>query len=163
MTPRNFFPGRLMRAVNHAESFCIFLARLDTRRGDASALAWLLGRRQEVACFVEQVGREYRWKKLDETAATACIDAYLAALHAGLATHFGERVPACCKPFLAITAVPPRPTDNTPTTVYERPTRPQPLARPAPRRPRVREPSDSGTWVDVEADRLLAGLITRPG
>jgi hypothetical protein len=163
MTPRNLFPGRLLSAVNHAESFCIFLSRMDVRPGDATARAWVMGRRQEIGAFVEQVGRDYRTKKLDENAATACIDAYLGSLHASVATHFGEDSPSCCKPFLAVTAVP-LPTDNTPTTVFVRPRPADPPARPPrpePPRPLVPPPPDSSTWIDVEPDQILAGLATR--
>jgi len=155
-----------MRAVNHAESFCVFLSRIDSRRFDVTARAWLLGRRREVACYIDQIGRDYRQKRLDETEASACIGAYLAALHAGVGTHFGEHSPVCCEASVAVTAVAPRPTDNTPTTMYVRPLqRLQPPAQPPrPEPPRLQRPTsdDSATWIDVEPDRLLAGLATRP-
>jgi hypothetical protein len=163
MTPRNLFPGRLLRAVNHAESFCVFLSRIDLTHRDTTTRAWILGRRQEIAAFVEQIGRDHRAKKLDENAATTCIDAYLGSLHASVATHVGERSPACCKPFLAVTAVP-LASDNTPTTVFVRPRRADPPVRPPrpePPQPHVPPPPDSATWIDVEPDQLLAGLSTR--
>jgi hypothetical protein len=166
MTPRTFFPGRLMRAVNHAESFCVFLSRIDCRHFDVTARAWLLGRRREVASYVDQIGRDYRQKRLSEAEASACIEAYLAALHAGVGTHFGERSPACCKASVAVTAVAPRPTDNTPTTMYVRPRQllspPARPPRPEPARPQRPSFEDSVTWIDVEPDQLLAGLATRP-
>jgi hypothetical protein len=165
MTPRIFFPGRLLRAMGHAESFCIYLSRLDGRAFDVTSRAWLLGRRQEVACFIDRVGRDYRTEKLDEMAAMACIDAYLGALHAGVAMHFGERQPPCCRAYLAVTRVPPRPTDNTPTTLYVPPGRleaPRCPPRPDPPRRRRQPATDDGaTWIDVEPDQLLAGLKER--
>jgi hypothetical protein len=170
MTPRTLLPNRLLRTILHAESFCAFLSRLDGRRFDTTARAWLLGRRQEIGFFVERISRDYRHKKLDETAAAAAIDAYLAALHGGVATHFGERSPACCVASAAPTVVAPHPTDNTPTTMY---VKPRPLAvtavAPPPAPPRAAPPRpwspgpDSATFVDVEPEMLLAGLETRMG
>lgn len=165
MTPRIFFPGRLLRAMGHAESFCIYLSRLDARGFDVTSRAWLLGRRQEVAFFTDRVGHDYRTNKLDEMAAMVCIDAYLGALHAGVATHFGERQPPCCRAYLAATRVAPRPTDNTPTTLYALPGRTEASRRPPrpdpPRRDGRPVTDDSATWIDVEPDQLLAGLKER--
>jgi hypothetical protein len=83
-----------------------------------ASAAWVMGRRQEVAVFVQQVGQDFRSTRLDAVAAAACIDAYVATLHAGLARYFGERSPACCRASRAVTAVLPRAQDGTPTTLY---------------------------------------------
>lgn len=155
MTFEPLYPHRLRCAVSHAESLCILLSRLGARRGDLTARAWLTGRRQEVACFVQQVGRDYRSKKLDETAATTAVDAYLAALHAGLRTHFGVRSPACCQASVAITIVASPFADDDPTTVYVR--RPESRLPSPPRLTRSVRPA-SVTWLEVEPNELVAGL-----
>jgi hypothetical protein len=154
MTPRTFFPGRLLRTLEHAQRFGRFLERLEAGRHDPTRRAWLRGRRREIVSFVDRIGRDYRSRRLDETGATACVEAYLYALHAGVATELGEHVPECCGASAAITVVAARPTEDTPTAVYV-----QPRAPSEPRHPR-RSPPDI-TSVDIEADQLLAGLVTR--
>jgi hypothetical protein len=155
----------MVRAMDHADRFCKVLSRLHAPRGDVTRLAWLLGRRQEIASFVEQISRQYRCHKLEEAAAIACLDAYLVMLHASLASLFGDRSPACCGQ-LAVTVVSPRPADGTPTRVYVPVPIPKAPPRPAPRppAPTVRRPrleEEALTWVDPDTDDLLAGIVTR--
>jgi hypothetical protein len=160
------FPHRLRLAAAHAESLCIVLSRLPQGRSTHAGI-WLMGRRQEVSCFVDQVGRDYRARKVDEAAAVAAINAYLAAVHAGLATHFRIRSPGCCHASSAITVTAPRPADNTPTTFYVRRAGP-PLPRPVPTRRLVPRPaprpvsSESGTWLDVEPDERITEVGPSP-
>jgi hypothetical protein len=90
------YPPALLLSVRHAENLCGVLARLTPSPDHLFARAWLLGRRQEVACFVEHVTRDFRAKRLGEISAASAIDTYLTALHKGLAVHFGERFPSCC-------------------------------------------------------------------
>jgi hypothetical protein len=80
---------------------------------------------------------------VDETAALSAIDRYLASLHLGLATHFGDRSPACClAPRMGARSPFPRPLEGTPTALY------------LPRSNVVA----SATWIDVQPDDLIAGL-----
>jgi hypothetical protein len=90
------YPAALLLSVRHAENLCGVLARLTPSPDHLFARAWLLGRRQEVACFVEHVTRDFRSGRLGAVSAASAIDTYLTALHKGLAVHFGERFPSCC-------------------------------------------------------------------
>lgn len=138
-------PRRLRSTLGHAESFGALLSRLEVRRTDGRARAWLMGRRQEISCFVQQVVRDLRAKRVDETTALGSIEKYLATLHAGLATHFGDRSPTCClAPWMGARSPFPRPLEGTPTTLYL----PQRSANPA----------ACATWIDVQPDELIAGL-----
>jgi hypothetical protein len=91
------YPRALLLSLKHAENLCGVLSRLaDSGHPRMVARAWLLGRRQEVECFLNHVKDDVRSKRLDEVAAARAIDNYLTALHKGLALHFGERFPSCC-------------------------------------------------------------------
>jgi len=145
MTPPPFDPRRLRSTLGHAESFGALLSCLEARHTDGPARTWLVGRRQEVACFVQQVLRDLRSKRVDETAALGAIERYLATLHVGLATHFGDRAPACCLAPRACSPFP-RSLEGTPTVLYL---------------PRQRSNlAASATWIDVQPDDLMAGLPT---
>jgi hypothetical protein len=91
------YPRALHLSVTHAENLCVVLSRLGhPGHPPTIARAWLLGRRQEVECFVAHVTTDFRSRRLGEAAAARAIDTYLTALHKGLAVHFGERFPSCC-------------------------------------------------------------------
>lgn len=90
-------PRELLLSVRHAGNLCAVLTRLvHPGHPRTIARAWLLGRRQEVECFVQHVTADFRSRRLDEASAARAIDTYLTALHKGLAVHFGERFPSCC-------------------------------------------------------------------
>jgi hypothetical protein len=117
-------PRALRLSVHHAERLVAFLGQLepqtskDARTRASGAVAWLLGRRQEVECFVLDVTLDLRRKKVSESHAVKTIDAYLTVLHKGLARHFGERFPACCASSAeAIHSI----GESTPTVVYGSP------------------------------------------
>lgn len=147
MMPAPPCPRRLQRTLGHAESFGALLSRLEVRRAEGRARTWLMGRRQEIACFVQQVFRDLRSKRVDEAGAFGAIERYLATLHLGLATHFGDRSPACCAALQMGARSPfPRPLEGTPTALYLPRQRSNLVA--------------SATWIDAQPDDLIAGLPT---
>jgi hypothetical protein len=149
MTFGPFYP-RLMRGpVSHAESLSALLYQLEARPGHVAARAWLHGRPEEVECFVRQLAKDFRSKRLSEVAAASALDAYLEALHQGLALHFGECSPRCCQVSTSATAVGGESTDSA-TATARRASRH--FAR------RVSPPPD-----EIHADELLAGLPTLLG
>jgi hypothetical protein len=84
-------------SVNHAESLSALLSRLEAQPGHVAARAWLHGRSEEVECFVRQLTKDLGSRRLSERAAASALDAYLEALHQGLALHFDETCPPCCE------------------------------------------------------------------
>jgi hypothetical protein len=114
-------PRALRLSIHHAERLVAFLGQVepqtskDARLRNSGAAAWLLGRRQEVECFVLDVTLDIRRQKVSESHAAKTIDAYLTVLHKGLARHFGERFPACCASSAeAVHSI----GESTPTVVY---------------------------------------------
>jgi hypothetical protein len=91
-----FYPPLLQRAINHAERISEVLARLPVAGADDADTAWVVGRVDEIACFVRAVARDWRVGGLDEGRATSVIAAYVDVLHAGLARCLGVETLACC-------------------------------------------------------------------
>jgi hypothetical protein len=157
-------PRALLHSVLHVESLCSVLSRLadvgENATGASSAgashkdhdrklaRAWLLGRRQEVECFVGHVTEDFRSSRLAEASAVRAIDAYLTALHKGLAVHFGERFPSCCAASSSPVERVRRIVDGSTPPVL-------------PNWPRRAERNDHRRRPDVPVEDLLSGLATR--
>jgi hypothetical protein len=101
-----FYPPFLQEAVDHAERLVDLLQGLDTRTARRSASTWLVGRVEEIECLVGEL--VFEWRSSERTAAEAAqsVNAYVQALHRGLAINFGELAPSCCVTSLIITASP---------------------------------------------------------
>lgn len=91
-----FYPPRLQSVVNHAERLSELLAKKLRGTPRGAAHAWLVGRGDEIACFVEHVAREWSSGALAETAAAKALAEYLDALHVGLGKQLRIASPACC-------------------------------------------------------------------
>jgi hypothetical protein len=134
----------LQDAVNHAERLTQLLTVMRPRPRDDRGAAWLVGRSEEMETFVELIILRWRFEGLDEAAAAGEIDAYLDALHRGLAFHFGEMSLRCCCGELFATSVP----ESALSQTAEIPTHDA-----------IRRSSDAeATAVDVEPNALLLGL-----
>jgi hypothetical protein len=104
-----FYPPALQAVVNHAERLAELLGIHELAPPTQEwALAWTTGRADEVVRFVEHVVGLWRGEGLDEAAAAATLDGYLAALHEGLARHLGCEAPSCCTGDQTTTARPGR-------------------------------------------------------
>jgi len=101
-----YYPPFLQEAVDHAERLVDLLRRLDTRSARRSAATWLVGRVDEVECLVEDLTLEWRSLGMSAEEAARSVNAYVQALHRGLAINFGELAPSCCVGSLVITASP---------------------------------------------------------
>jgi hypothetical protein len=101
-----FYPPFLQEAVDHAERLVELLRALDTQTARRSAATWLVGRVDEVECLVEDLTLEWRTFGMSAQEAAAAVNAYVQALHRGLAINFGELAPSCCVGSLVITASP---------------------------------------------------------
>jgi hypothetical protein len=91
-----FYPPVLQEAINHAERLSIILARLPVAGADDAETAWIVGRVDEIACFVRAVARDWRAGGTQETRAATAIAAYIEVLHGGLAHRLGVGTLACC-------------------------------------------------------------------
>lgn len=91
-----FYPPVLQRAVIHAERLSGVLARVPIAGADDTDTAWMVGRADEIACFVRAVVRDWRAGRVGDTRAAIAIGAYVDVLHAGLAHHLGVENLACC-------------------------------------------------------------------
>lgn len=58
--------------------------------------AWIVGRADEIARFVEDVRASWRHRRKDEASAAAALQAYLAALHEGLEKNRRGGSPTWC-------------------------------------------------------------------
>jgi hypothetical protein len=113
----NPLPRALRVPVRHAETLAAHLGSLAPPKERLAACAWLFGRAQEVECFVLDVTRDLRGRRMSEGSAVMAIDAYLNTLHRGLARHFGERFPSCCAAMSSLAGALGA-CDSTPTVVY---------------------------------------------
>jgi hypothetical protein len=100
-----FYPPTLQQAINHADRISAVLARLPVAGADDADTAWVVGRVDEIACFVRAVACDWRAGGLAETRASSVIAAYLGVLHAGLALRLGVETLACCSA-MGVTARP---------------------------------------------------------
>jgi hypothetical protein len=104
-----FYPPRLQASVNHAERLARVLLEEEARTSDARHVAaWLVGRAGELERFVEAIAAEWRSRRRAPEAAACALDAYLAALHEGLASRLGVTGPRCCGTDDVTTETPPR-------------------------------------------------------
>jgi hypothetical protein len=92
-------PRNLQSLFEHADRLCDLLAILElTPPSDEWAAAWLAGRAEELARFVQDVIESWCDGRVSDARATAMLDGYLGLLHEGLATHLGDHDPWCCNP-----------------------------------------------------------------
>jgi len=82
------------------------LEGLDSRAVRRNAASWLVGRVGEVECLVGDLILDWRLGDMSAADAAQSVNAYLHALHRGLATNFGELAPSCCMSSLVVTASP---------------------------------------------------------
>ncbi len=131
-------PRYLQDAVDHASRLIDTLAVLEPSSQRRSAELWLVGRAEEIDCVVRSVLVDWRTGRLDNSNAARSIQAYVALLHRGLATHFGELAPSCCMHSLVVTAS--LPSYRAPTSSFP------PSAAPT--------RSLASTWDEVDEDEL---------
>ncbi len=91
-----FYPPLLQREITHAERLSDVLARLPVASADDAETAWIVGRVDEIACFVRSIARDWRAGGIEETGAAIAIGAYVGVLHAGLACRLGVETLECC-------------------------------------------------------------------
>jgi hypothetical protein len=91
-----FYPPALQGAANPAERLSCLLARMPVAGADDVDGAWMIGRAEEVTCFVRAVVRDWRAADLAEARAARAIGAYIDVLHAGLVARLGVETLACC-------------------------------------------------------------------
>lgn len=91
-----FYPPVLQRVINHAERLSCVLDRLPIAVADDAEAAWIIGRAEEVACFVRAVSHDWQAGDLEEARAARAIGAYVDGLHAGLVVRLGVETLACC-------------------------------------------------------------------
>jgi len=101
-----FYPPPLQAAVSHAERLAdlVSVEERSTGGGSDAAVAWLVGRSDEIERFVEQIVDDWRANRLGPQEAAAALDDYLAKLHDGLHSQLGIGAPACCFGSLTATA-----------------------------------------------------------
>jgi hypothetical protein len=112
------YPPAMRGAASHADSLCTLLSRLDPPRGHVAARLWLVGRRQEIECFLKALATDYAARRVTATAAAATLEAYLAGLHEGLRKHYGQRSPWCCGASTRATVVASEPSESSLTTIH---------------------------------------------
>jgi hypothetical protein len=100
-----FYPPALQHAINHAERFSDILARLPVAAAEDAETAWIVGRVDEIACFVRAITRDWRGGGIEECRAAVAIGMYVDGLHAGLVRRLGVGTLACCA-VLDVTARP---------------------------------------------------------
>jgi hypothetical protein len=100
------YPQFLQEAVDHADRLAQLLKSLDPRSARRAASTWLVGRVDEIECLVGVLLDEWRCGSVSAAEAAQSVNAYVNALHRGLAMNFGELAPACCVTSLVITATP---------------------------------------------------------
>jgi len=107
-----FYVAPLQHAVDHAErlAHALELLERDPQRallhdtffhdfeGPEARALWVVGRAQEIVTVVADVIGEWRAARLSAEAAAEALEAYLAALHAGMLAAFEVAEPACCAP-----------------------------------------------------------------
>ncbi|HEX3346461.1 MAG TPA: hypothetical protein VHS09_17875 [Polyangiaceae bacterium] len=104
-----FYPPALQAVVNHAERLSELLGIHELAPPTHEwAHAWMTGRADEVARFVEHVVGQWREGRLPDAEAAATLDGYLVALHEGLSRHLHCADPPCCAADEATTARPAR-------------------------------------------------------
>jgi hypothetical protein len=90
------YPPFLQEAVDHAERLVHYLEAVDPATGRATAATWLVGRSEEIECFVATFVQGWRRGEATEREAARSVNAYLQALHQAVATQFAELAPSCC-------------------------------------------------------------------
>jgi hypothetical protein len=104
-----FYPPALQVVINHAERLSELLVIHELAPPTQEwAQAWMTGRADEIARFVEHVALLWREGTLTDADAAATLDGYLAGLHEGLAKHLKCAAPSCCAGDTATTARPVR-------------------------------------------------------
>jgi hypothetical protein len=91
-----FYPPALQQAINHAERLSDVLARLPVAGAEDAETAWIVGRVDEIACFVRAITRDWRGGGVEESHAAVAIGTYVEGLHVGLARRLGVGTLACC-------------------------------------------------------------------
>ena len=99
-----FYPTTLQGAINHAERLVDALSV--QQECAAGGEIWLVGRSDEIQCFVREVAEDWRRGRLDERGAARSIDGYLTDLHVSLGQLFAGNLPRCCRGAAAMTALP---------------------------------------------------------
>jgi hypothetical protein len=100
------YPPFLQDAVDHAERLVEVLHAIDPRSARRGAASWLVGRASEVECLVAELTADWKKGTMAEQDAACAVNAYVHALHRGLAMNFGELAPSCCVHSLIITSTP---------------------------------------------------------
>jgi hypothetical protein len=100
------YPPFLQEAVDHAQRLVELLQTLDPRAARRSAATWLVGRVGEVECLVGELVDDWQRGAVSEADAAGAVNAYVGALHRGLAINFGELAPSCCVQSIIVTATP---------------------------------------------------------
>jgi hypothetical protein len=91
-----FYPPLLQDAVNHAERMVIMIERTPVADAADEASAWLVGRGEEIECFVGAVLSDWHDARISRGHAFVAINAYLSDLHEDLPRRLGVRRPSCC-------------------------------------------------------------------
>jgi hypothetical protein len=92
-----FYPPALQETVNHAERLAdLLVAHELSPPMDEWAQAWLLGRANEVAQYVEHVVASWRAGRIDGATAAGALEGYLAIVHDGMARHLPHAPRRCC-------------------------------------------------------------------
>jgi hypothetical protein len=113
-----FYPPGLQASINHAERLARVLLQEESSRDRVGSVPeWLIGRAGELERFVEAVVDDWRAGHRPPESVAMAVDAYLGALHEGLAGRVGVRAPECCRGDVAPTAVPARPSSPRPSAV----------------------------------------------
>lgn len=106
-----FYPSTLQRSINHAERLVEVLIVHQECAKDGEV--WLIGRSDEIQCFVLDVAADWQRGRLSEQDAVRAIDDYLDDLHLSLALFYGQDLATCCRAVGARTTVPGRPEAAT--------------------------------------------------
>jgi hypothetical protein len=101
-----FYPPFLQEEVNHAERLANLLRRIPVPGADDEASAWLIGRSDEIECFVGEVTADWNGGRVQSIPAAVAIGGYIDGLHRHLARRLGVRTPRCCASTLDVTAAP---------------------------------------------------------
>jgi hypothetical protein len=101
-----FYPATLQEAVNHAERLATLLQRMPVSGAYDESSAWITGRAEEIACFVEAVTRDWRSRSLSSEGAVLAIERYIDTLHRDLDERLGVDAPRCCSAALDVTSEP---------------------------------------------------------
>jgi hypothetical protein len=101
-----FYPPFLQEEVNHAERLANLLRRVPVPGADDEASAWLIGRADEIECFVGEVTADWNTGRVRSIPAAVAIGTYVDGLHRNLARRLGVRTPRCCSSTLDVTAAP---------------------------------------------------------